>query len=198
MEDYLILEKENELEEVYYITYKSLFNEIPESETYDSFGQTIDTANAGDSVELLSQKAVNIINKTINDVSWDDVKFEVSEIIYGYENSDIYDNVIEMLEKECEEGIDYKLCQDMCKAYNYWNGHNWNSIIIEMENGEPEYKVVSNEVSNIIIDLLKNNKLEFVSDNYGFETYHNKEEGYSFVNSHWQGSWEQYKVTPIY
>lgn len=158
------------------------------SETYNFYGQTVGTNLTGDSLEFLSQKAVEIAQK-ISDEQEADYKFAVGEIINGYDNSDVFNDIYEAVKIDCNVNEDFAEYYETCNGFNYWNGHNWQTVIVWSENGEPDYKVIE-EDSEKMNEAIEN--CEFIEETLGKEYY--ETEDFWIVRSAWQGDFESYQL----
>lgn len=100
------------------------------SECYDKFGQQIGEENAGDYC-LENCYCTDLRDKFLNDLKA--AGFEVDE------NSDIddfTDSEDEKLKKFIEAWKDENESYTEALVYNFWNGHNWQSIIISCDSDE--------------------------------------------------------------
>lgn len=97
------------------------------SETYTTKGETVGTYNAGDSVFLTTPKAVEIANRISEDQE-SDYKWSIDDVVNGYDNSDIFDDLYNALINELTSD-DFDEHHLTSKGFNYHDGNNWKSII---------------------------------------------------------------------
>lgn len=174
------------------------------SDTYDKYGQKISSYETGDSLELLTKKAVKVANDAYNDYHYCDSneyneyieKWAVGDIIYAYDYAcEGYDAVIES--KDLQEDIDYCLYREACKGFNYFNGHNWQTITISSNSFEPSHILIENkELIKKLIEAIENKEVASLN-NRGVDIYKYKdEEGSEYIIkvSHFQTSWASYEI----
>lgn len=167
------------------------------SDTYDQFGQIISSCDAGDSIELLSEKAVAIANKELENENegWENTEedlYKIGAVISAYDSHHIYDTILEGLEKHCIEGEDFNAYKETVKGCTYWNGHNWQTVTVSKDYGEPSHSIIDDE--NLVAELNEaiENK-EFEKERFGIKIY--KAGGYVIVDNYCQGAWASYELT---
>src|SRR5262249_38772857 len=85
---------------------------------------------------------------------------------------------------ECE-------CEDEVKAHNYWNGHNYASVIIQADNYDTRFTEVDDEDEiDRYTEALEN--AEFSRESTGRQYY--RANGLEITDSQWQGDWELYSI----
>ena len=166
------------------------FTWMAESDTYDRFGQKSSTYDCGDSVILLSPKAAELANIVAAE-NYAEGGWQEGDIVYAHDHSDIYDDLVERLEKKSQEG-DYELYQDKCLAYNYWNGSHYASCIIQREHYEPTHEVIQDEQILSAIEAAFESKT-FKKSKFGADIYES-EDGYRFDKTFHQGSFAEWKA----
>jgi hypothetical protein len=75
-------------------------------------------------------------------------------------------------------------------GYQYWDGHNHRTMILDDEFGEADLERVEEELEKEILDDLE--KKERVKDDRGLTIYEG--EKYYFIESHYTNAWERYEV----
>lgn len=154
------------------------------SDTYSNYGQAVQPEDAGDSIELKSDKAVSVANQVAEELELD-VHFEIESVINSYDNSELYDNVFKQLSNE-----DYTGYFNMVVGFNYWDGNNWATVTVKTDIGESSHTLIEDE--NLINELnqaIENS--EFVSEGFGTKTY--ETDKYMIVNSQF-ASFESYEI----
>lgn len=160
------------------------------SYTYNNYGQLIDTADAGDWITLDSEKAVGLANRIYNEENEEseefEEKFSLNDSVSDYDHSDVFSQVRETL----KEGEDYTHYSEEVKGFNYWDGSNWRSVIVEAEHHDPEWEVITDQ--DMIAELSAAiEEREFVKEGFGEKIYHGG--AYQVVYNYCQwafASWE--------
>lgn len=131
-------------EDIIYAVDKNNFETMLESQTYDKFGQSIDSYDTGDYITLDTQQAVDFVNNLNEEIdNFTHETFSLFDCVSAYEHRPLFESIVDS--KELKEGIDYTLNGSTCQAYNYWNGYNWKTHTISSENGEPTLIVLNNK-----------------------------------------------------
>ena len=170
------------------------------SDSYDSYGQQISAYDAGDYIVLKSQKAADIANAI--DSGWDDddetieewlaenelpKTFEVGDAVSAFENQFEFNYI----EKHCEEGKDYEMECETFEGFDYWDGHNFQTIVLKSETAPVEWEIEDDE--EIIADLnaaIEN--MQWDKEVSGRDYY--RCGSAQIAKSRWQGDWEKYSV----
>ena len=184
---YIFLINTESKETEYFALPKNALKQMPLSETYDDYGQVVGSDNAGDHLVVKSKKAVKIINAKMKDLG-ENKRYKVGDVISDYDDSDAF-----MVAKYLgSRNVD--LIYTMCKAYNYWDGHNWASIVVESDiDGYYEWELVEDsQLEKSLNHAVKSKK--FVRNNAGITFYETSK--YIIEDSAWQGTWESYKIIP--
>ena len=199
MENYLFIRKNNqEGQEPILAVSPEIFKTMKMSDAYDDYGQHISPGDAGDSIELLSEKAVKVANEAYNDFhnyeGEEEVqKWSVDDVINAYDyDSEGFDAVAH--NKELKEGKDYIYSAMTVKGYTYWDGHNWKTITIEQDIYEPTHEVITDkELVDELHEAIKNK--EFFKDGFGQTIY--KSGKWNLISSQFQGSFEDFAITEL-
>jgi len=93
---------------------------MPVSSSYDRYGQKISASDAGDYLELLNQDAVDAANNAAS------VEFEAGDYVSAYEHAAAFNAVV----NSCVRGIDYSLEETTFEGFTYWDGHNWQTVVV--------------------------------------------------------------------
>lgn len=158
------------------------------SETYNGYGQTVGTYLTGDSLEFLSEKSVEIAQK-ISDEQEAEYMFSVGEIINGYDNSDVFNEIYDAVKRDCTENEDFAEYYETCDGFNYWDGSNWKTVVVWREYSESDYEVIENDTEKMN-DAIENRK--FIKETHGKEYY--ESENFWIIQSNWYGDFESYRL----
>ena len=173
----------NNADDTLYIVEASNFETVAISDTYDQYGQKVEAGNAGDHLVILSEKAATIAAEEA------EKEFAVNEIVAAFDNSTAYDAIVN--HADTVEGTDYELYRDTCKAYNYWNGNNWRTISIQMDNAEPTHTQLSDEEAAPILAAYE--AAEFPHEyQSGYKV--SEQDGYTFTKSQFAGAFYSAEV----
>lgn len=194
MSNYLFLtENNNEGPSRYFAINPVIIETLNLSETYDQFGQTISHGDAGDSITLLTDKAVKIANDAYNEEfsaeeSYDGYvnKYETGDFVSAYDFCECFDAVIE----KSESGIDYEEDFTTVKGFTYWDGSNWKTITVEQNEYEPTHNVVDEDLTKELNQAIENKSFE--TKGFGCEVSRGGD--YAIIESQWQGSWDIYEL----
>jgi hypothetical protein len=189
---YTFLKERFENEEKYFAIPADKVERLRASKTYDHFGQLVGTENTGDYIDLLTLTAVEIVNKVCEEQEIED-RFEVLDTIRGYDNCNIFDLVEEALEEQAEAGRDYDLHYDTCEGFDYHDGSNWQTVVVDQEGEEPRYEVITDEaLMQELTSAIEG--MEFTRELAGGREY--SYEGYMITTSQWAGDWAEYEIQP--
>lgn len=189
---YAVISKKFEEETAYYLVDTNEIKTMLMSDTYGSFGESVDSAEAGDTIELLSEKAVQIAEKVHSMHDDEEHGFEVNDHVIAYEYNH-YNELLAALESVAKEGEDYNLYQEEVKGFNYWDGSNFASIIVDADCYEAPYELVQDqELVSAINQAVQEKK--FQKKITAGEQYRGGE--YIIMTSHWAGVWYDYEVVP--
>ena len=194
MEKYIFLTKvhQDTANTEYFAIPESQVEEMYVSDTYSIYGHQITPAEAGDYLELLSEKAVSLANKAYHDeyADYDDTEivqhFSIGCSISAYDYSQVYENIVS---SELVESEDYMLFKTECKGFNFWE-NNWKTVLVQHDDDYAlDWQIVKDK------NLIKRLRIAIASMTYkkkggGFIEYRY---GHTRITeSFWQGAWEQY------
>lgn len=179
MKNLIAIKNTNEVEEKILITDKNQFSWMKMSETYGKYGQLNDRDDAGDGITILSKYAADVANISAKEQE-EDEEYCKGDYYACFETNDaIIDAILEL-----EENVDYEYCADLVLAYNYWDGNNWASIILESHTFDSGWEILDNSD-----DIIKEyDKKEFYKEYSGLRAY--KSDNYTFCVSQFSSSWE--------
>lgn len=170
----------------YYAVGESKIESIAYSSTYGGFGQSIDHDDAGDWATIDTQEAANKINEWL---ASEEIERTVStgDTLLAYEEqNDLFNFAIGL------QGV--TLEEVMVKGFNYWDGHNHASVVVEAD-WDTNYHTEKDE--ELITFLNKAiDGMEKVKEGTGVK-YYKFVEGDRQVNiseSFWQGEWAEYRL----
>lgn len=162
------------------------------SGSYDQFGQSISSRDAGDYLEIISQAAADVANETWNepDAEGSDfvTRFKVGDNVSAYEYELEFDEII----TQCEEGVDYKLERTKFSGFNYWNGSNWKTIVTSAPDGNETHEIESDEEIVARLNEAMENE-EFIKEGFGTKTYRYKDAEITY--SQFSSAWEYCEIT---
>lgn len=92
-------------------------------------------------------------------------------------------------------GREYGLCNTV-KAYNYHDGHNWQTVTIDASHGEPTHIRIGKEEEKMILRHYRVAKAKGWKD-AGPGLRKCSTSKFEFTESYWQGSWELATVESI-
>lgn len=156
--------------------------------TYDNYGQLVDTATAGDGIVLLTNKAVELANEAYADGEEITDHFKIDDYVSDYDHP----NVFTQVRSELKEGEDFEYHGEEVLAYNFWNGSNWQSIIIKADTFEPNFEQITDEdlINELLIAV---EEREFKSETTGIKYYEGN--GYILADNCWQGTFATWEIT---
>lgn len=191
-----IKRKEDSGEMTYCALPTGSFGEMNVSDTYDSNGQSVGADDAGNWIELKSNKAKNFARKSAKEHDLADryKKYGVQggsvEIINAYDFYDIYSDI---LNSDLVEGEDYIHERIGCKAFNFFDGNNWKSLVVAYD--AHEWGVVELvEDEELIAELnAAIDDCEWESESGGYVKYSHPT--YNIEKSNWQGNPYSYELS---
>lgn len=158
------------------------------SDTYDKYGRKVDTDTSGDSVCLLSQKAIDVANRVAKEQESSD-RFEVNDMIYAYNHADIYDEVFKELVKLDDK--DWEDYSPTCEGFNYWDGSNWKTVMVSTEVGDPDYTLVDDrELEKRLNKAIETG--EITNQGFGYIIYESGD--YQIEENFYQGHFESFSI----
>jgi hypothetical protein len=199
MTNYLFLtskhEEENNNINVYYVVNADRIETLYMSDTYAEHGQSVGADDAGDSLTLNGQKAVEFANEFLKNNDEDEI-LSVGDVVSAYEAYLLY---IAIVNSDLQEGEDFTNHKITCKGFNYWNGHNYGSIIVsnDFDEGHISHEIVDDEetisfLNEILQEALKGDYEEGFGER--IYTVIKDDSVYEVVESSWQGRWENYRI----
>ena len=171
---------------------------LRESDTYGPYGQQVSPQDAGNSLTLLTQAAVDVANKAYHDyhAEYDDTEvlqhYSISDVILAYESSNDYDAIVE---SSLIENEDYSIESPYVKGFTYWDGSNYKTVVVEREfESNISHEIVKDE--DLIEELNQAiEDKEYVKSEFGKEKYQSG--NWEIVDNHCQGSWSSYEISEI-
>lgn len=149
------------------------FEDVQTHETFDRNGQEVGYYEAQASLEIITEKAAQIAN------------CETGDFVYATDSKEFYDVLA-----ECEQDKDYRIESPTVKAYSYWNGNNWKTLVLETDFGYPDLEEVTGEEADKIMEAYENK--EFSNEGFGSKTYTCGE--YTFIETQFASDWYDAEV----
>lgn len=143
------------------------------SDCYDSNGQQIGHDDAGDYFILSTDDMVDFVNEYEGDD-----EYSTGDYIQAYDEFRLFKRLIS---KFGTENVQYTTCQ----GFNVWDGHNWKSIIVDTQIGEPEWSIVDFDENEL-------EDMEEVRTGNGFTVY--ETDKYEITSSQFVDAWETYSI----
>ena len=199
MNNYTFLIKNPELsdpsdEVKYYAISPGKIETMRESKCYTSFGQQVGTYDAGDSIEIKSTKAAQIATQTAQ-AEDEDLYFPVGSIVSGYDNPNVFDEIEKAFDKEgLKDGEDYDLYAEEVKGFDFWDGHNFQTVTVEPGSGFASHIIIDDKA--LIAQLnAEIDSMVWLRNEPGCTIYQSAH--YEITDSAWAGHWESYELTPL-
>lgn len=178
--EYLFLQDPEDPNTVYAKS-KNSFEKMKLTDTYDRYGQAITHYDAGNSIILNTQKAVDLANKKS-----DEIEYKLGDYVSADE--DLYDFLLEKLEEN-----EYELQAEECLACNYFDGSNHQTVIVKCDSQEPYFNIVDDEIFAVIIEKMK--FVEEVNAGAKYEYYDEENDDYYEIYiSYYQSDWSDYRI----
>lgn len=163
------------------------------ADTYDDFGQQVGHSDAGD---------YSIHNSDYSDAYHDMIKavresFSINEDVeFDIDVNDLTATEeigvnAEELKSFCEKWREDNETFNTVKGFDHWDGHNWKTIVTEIEFGEASHDVVAENEDGMNTAI---EDCEFIEDSHGKKYYDS--EDFWVVKSAWQGDFESYQLFP--
>ena len=158
---------------------------IPLADCRNYFGEVVGSSQAGDYLTLLTTAAVDAANETLKTL-----KFQKGDNVLAYEDEELFDKVIDYF----IEGVDFKLEQVCVQAIEYYDGHNYRTVVLSDDYGcRQEYTILNDS----ILERELNQAIE--SSEYSGELYQgvkvSETEKYIIYDSCWQNDFEAYSIS---
>lgn len=193
--DYVFLKKADDSEDVYYAIDPAKIETLNLFETYDGFGQQVGHYNAGDyhpdnSASPAVQDCLNAIAEKFG-IDTDGIEFRGDEI----EFEGVPDNVA-AIRDFVSSWIADNASIGTCEGFTFWNGHNWQTVIVsaEWDEGAITHTVINDDkLISELSEALENRS--FVKEGFGEKIY-KSDNGYYVIDSYVQGTWASYVIVP--
>lgn len=178
------------------VTY-AMIEKKPLADCYARYGQKVGNNNAGDYFQLHTQEACDVANAALTqneDIEPKDpdfiVKFTPSDwtTVSAYEDTAAFDAIMEKFGDSSEHAT---LEQVEEEVIEYWDGRNWRTKYLTGE--APDYELVDDEELEVELNKAIHDMVA-TKEQGGFEYY--ESEKYFIHQSHWQGDFEIYQLTP--
>jgi len=164
--------KEDTNEEFDYVIMSEKTEIKPQCECYDRYGQVLGCYNAGcyslDNSAIWEDVALDIL-KVMN------IEEDFSDLEY-YEFMEKYSNLPGFEEAKEETEIHYEI-----ECYNYWDGHNYKTLIVGNEHGDVDLDEVDEDTAKSVIE-----EYETVNNYCDGATKEVETENYEFFFSSYQ------------
>lgn len=170
-------------EENTYLLVNDIFETMNVSGVYTNFGQKVGSANAGDYLSIEKDFSFEHNGETI--------ECKKGEIVSAYENPEKYEAIWQQSKGKNNENVTFEY--EKCTGYTFWNGQNFKTITVQVENGEPTHEICEGEEFEKIISEYET--AEKVKDVTGGEIW--KSENFYYKKSYWQGHFEVAEVESI-
>lgn len=190
MKNFIFIKKSYDgysVDSTYYAIDADKIETLNVSDTYDQFGQLISDSDAGDSITLLTEKAVEAANKAAVDFGYEDKTFTVGDFISAYDASDLYSEV-----RSKVDDADIADNKETCKGFNYWDGHNFKTVTVDFASGEESsHFIVDDEALVAELNEAIANK-EFKDDGFGQKIYTSGD--WTIVDNFCEGAWAAFEI----
>lgn len=181
----------NEQDSLIYAIGENRIETLKTHETYDSYGQQVGHYNAGDysvlnsACDLKRQCEIAVAENFYLDL--DEIELYDLEIDYSGEEMINEEEINKFIEEyEAENAIYYEV-----EGFNFWNGHNWQTVVTSDEFSEPGYDVISDE--ELIDNLNKAIEVsELVAEKTGKRIYQGN--GYFVISNSYSDSFASYEL----
>jgi hypothetical protein len=142
------------------------------SDCYDSNGQQIGHDDAGDYIELTDESHADFANEFT-----ESSEYVVGDYVHAFDSWQLFN----ALNENFEDVVEHTTCQ----GFNVWDGHNWKSIIVNTQIGEPEWSIVDFDENEL-------EDMEEVRTGNGFTVY--ETDKYEITSSQFVDAWETYSI----
>jgi hypothetical protein len=175
--------------------------------TYNDYGQLVGHTDAGDwsvlnhSCDLYTECINAIKEKFLNGLDTDDLEINDDFSVYwfGWDLDGLNVSLSEEKKAEIQNWIkEYEEKNSKygeCRGFNYWDGHNWRTVVVSNEFDDfRNYEVVDDE------DLIKElneavEESEFYKEGPGYREYRYGK--WSVISSNWQEHFEEFIISEI-
>lgn len=149
---------------------------------YDNYGQLIGHEMAGDYLELLTKDACKAASEILLEEYGKEKAFRVGDYINAYEDSFLFNQL------KGRQDVEVTYIQSY--GFTYWDGHNFKTIVVQDDFGEPEWKIVDDELAEELTRAIE--EKEFVGMGMGYEEYGTDK--WRIKQSFWSGTWATYEI----
>ena len=164
------------------------------SDCYDGNGQQISNADAGDNIVSLDEEEAEWLNTHDEDgdeveKDEDDTIYKVGDNLSAYEDRGMFSAfVFNFPDREIEK--------ETCEGFTYWDGHNFQTITVSVDNGEPTHYIEDDEETlNLLNEAVELAETENGEKKAGYENW--KTEKMEINESPFQEAWEKNFITEI-
>lgn len=151
------------------------WEELNVSDTYDNYGQKVDSSDAGDCITLNSLQAVKYWNED-DEEDVEENAGAIGETISAFD----YPNSYEKITTELIEGEDYTYQKSIVTGFNYWDGNNHKTIIVADPISDPTYQILEGEEYEKMIAEYENK--EQIAFEIGKRSYKSKDFVYTEID----------------
>ena len=161
---------------------ESIFEIMNLSDSYDSYGQQISCSDAGDSIEIITDHAVQDLQNNAT-AAVENVVFK-GEIIRAFDDSVNYADIFDLIpiSFDLAKTIDYKIYRKKVTGCTYLEDQNCKTIIIKHENGNPTHEIMKGAEYDIMI--AEYNNADLLTE--GFKTRILTSKNYEYKESKYQ------------
>lgn len=156
---------------------------FPMADSYGDYGQECGSYTAGDWLAIETQEAADQVNAWWAENEEKEKVWVIGDSISAYDNTNLFDQFTE------QPG--FELNQLQVTGFNYHDGHNWASIIVDFDNGEEApYSYCDDELIekfNAEVGSMKKYK-----DTALFTAY--ETESFELFDGNSASNWESYRV----
>lgn len=180
MENLIVLKNNFSEESEIVIAKKSAFEVINISETFNRYGQRVGNSNAGDHLSISKDFSLEIDEETVD--------FIEGQIISANDNHLYFTAILIGAPEDVFESH-----QETLIGYTYYDGHNYKTISIQVENGESTHTQLSEEESEKILKDYSSSKVV----EQGLNSKVSEGDEFLFVEFNFQSNWELARVVKI-
>src|SRR3990167_8559695 len=174
--------------------HSSVIKTLNVSDCYGQYGQQISNADAGDNIMSLDEAEVLWLNT--HDEDGDEVEKDEDDTIYKVgDNLSAYD-CKSLFSAFVFNFPDREIEKETCEGFTYWDGHNFQTITVSVDNGEPTHYIEDDEETlKLLNEAVELAETENGEKKAGYETW--KTEKMEITESQFQDAWEKYFITEI-
>lgn len=174
---------ENQEGEIFAVSAERI-TRFPMADSFGDYGQECGSYTAGDWLTIETQEAADQVNVWWTENEEEEKVWVIGDTISAFDNTDLFDQFTE------EEG--FELNQLDVTGFNYHDGHNWASIIVDFDNGEEApYSYCDDELIEKFNAEVED-KEEIKKNSFG-TTY--ETESFTLFDGNSAGDWAAYDVT---